>query len=219
MLIMLRTATASWCHLTYPARASTSGALRAAPVQMRSFTSQPTLPYPRAAVAVTVLKHELCDATSERQYLLAQRAKSPGKGTWSLPGGKVNLGEGCLEAAARELVEETALGPKELRYSPWPIAATDVIVPEGDGNSASVAFHYVLTQFFAFAEADVEPQSGDDASSVRWATLAEVESGGFPLGGDVASVLRRAEQLLANGALSRDEAIAVEVGSVNPPGL
>ena len=163
---------------------------------MRTFTAPPSLPYPRAAVAVTVLRHEVCEATSERQYLLAQRARSPGKGTWSLPGGKVNLGEGCLEAAARELLEETALGPKELRYSPWPIAATDVIVPESDENATSVAFHYVLTQFFAFAEADVEPHSGDDASSVRWATLAEVESGSFPLGGDVASVLRRAEQLL-----------------------
>ena len=186
---------------------------------MRTFTAPPSLPYPRAAVAVTVLRHEVCEATSERQYLLAQRARSPGKGTWSLPGGKVNLGEGCLEAAARELLEETALGPKELRYSPWPIAATDVIVPESDENATSVAFHYVLTQFFAFAEADVEPHSGDDASSVRWATLAEVESGSFPLGGDVASVLRRAEQLLGNGALTRDEAIAVEVESVNPPGV
>jgi 8-oxo-dGTP diphosphatase len=196
-----------------------AAALRAAPVQMRTFTAPPSLPYPRAAVAVTVLRHEVCEATSERQYLLAQRARSPGKGTWSLPGGKVNLGEGCLEAAARELLEETALGPKELRYSPWPIAATDVIVPESDENATSVAFHYVLTQFFAFAEADVEPHSGDDASSVRWATLAEVESGSFPLGGDVASVLRRAEQLLGNGALTRDEAIAVEVESVNPPGV
>ena len=196
-----------------------AAALRAAPVQMRTFTAPPSLPYPRAAVAVTVLRHEVCEATSERQYLLAQRARSPGKGTWSLPGGKVNLGEGCLEAAARELLEETALGPKELRYSPWPIAATDVIVPESDDNATSVAFHYVLTQFFAFAEADVEPHSGDDASSVRWATLAEVESGSFPLGGDVASVLRRAEQLLGNGALTHDEAIAVEVESVNPPGV
>lgn len=196
-----------------------AAALRAAPVQMRTFTAPTSLPYPRAAVAVTVLRHEVCEATSERQYLLAQRARSPGKGTWSLPGGKVNLGEGCLEAAARELLEETALGPKELRYSPWPIAATDVIVPESDENATSVAFHYVLTQFFAFAEADVEPHSGDDASSVRWATLAEVESGSFPLGGDVASVLRRAEQLLGNGALTHDEAIAVEVESVNPPGV
>ena len=196
-----------------------AAALRAAPVQMRTFTAPPSLPYPRAAVAVTVLRHEVCEATSERQYLLAQRARSPGKGTWSLPGGKVNLGEGCLEAAARELLEETALGPKELRYSPWPIAATDVLVPESDENATSVAFHYVLTQFFAFAEADVEPHSGDDASSVRWATLAEVESGSFPLGGDVASVLRRAEQLLGNGALTHDEAIAVEVESVNPPGV
>ena len=88
-------------------------------------------------------------------------------------------------------------------------------MPTAEGEN--VAFHYVLTQCFAFAEPGVAT-CGDDASAVRWATLAEVESGALPLGGNVGAVLRRAEALLERGALIRDECVTVAVDSVNPPG-
>jgi 8-oxo-dGTP diphosphatase len=41
------------------------------------------------------------------KVLLIQRAKDPGIGRWSLPGGKVEYGETAAAAAARELLEET----------------------------------------------------------------------------------------------------------------
>jgi 8-oxo-dGTP diphosphatase len=41
--------------------------------------------------------------------LLVQRASAPGRGRWSLPGGKVEPGETLLEAAHRELQEETGI--------------------------------------------------------------------------------------------------------------
>lgn len=41
------------------------------------------------------------------EFLLAQRAENPGKGSWGLPGGFVELGETVEEALARELLEET----------------------------------------------------------------------------------------------------------------
>lgn len=212
-MLLLRAAASSHA---LPSRAAVTPSLQS--VRMRAFVATPALPYPRAAVAVTVLRHEDdCDTmSSERQYLLAQRANNPGAGTWSLPGGKINLGETFLNASAREIFEETALGPDELRLSPWPIDASDVIVPTAEGEN--VAFHYVLTQCFAFAEPGVTPRGGDDASAVRWATLAEVESGALPLGGNVGAVLRRAEALLERGALIRDECVTVAVDSVNPPG-
>ena len=41
--------------------------------------------------------------------LLAQRAKAPFKGVWSLPGGHVEWGETLRQAAYRELMEETSV--------------------------------------------------------------------------------------------------------------
>ena len=43
------------------------------------------------------------------QHLLAQRGKEPNNGMWSMPGGKIEIGEGMLDAAKRELWEETGL--------------------------------------------------------------------------------------------------------------
>jgi 8-oxo-dGTP diphosphatase len=43
------------------------------------------------------------------KLLLVKRTKEPGKGTWSFPGGAVELGETTVEAALREVKEETGL--------------------------------------------------------------------------------------------------------------
>ena len=41
--------------------------------------------------------------------LLVQRANPPGQGLWSIPGGRVELGESDVDAVRRELAEETGL--------------------------------------------------------------------------------------------------------------
>ncbi|MDE2445505.1 MAG: NUDIX hydrolase [Alphaproteobacteria bacterium] len=43
------------------------------------------------------------------KVLLIKRGKQPGKGLWSLPGGKVEFGETAQAAAARELQEEAGV--------------------------------------------------------------------------------------------------------------
>lgn len=43
------------------------------------------------------------------RLLLIQRANEPSKGRWSIPGGRVELGESDAEAVVRELREETGL--------------------------------------------------------------------------------------------------------------
>jgi 8-oxo-dGTP diphosphatase len=56
------------------------------------------------------------------KVLLIKRGKPPGKGLWSLPGGKIEPGEEVEAAALRELFEETqvvanlvhAMGPFEV---------------------------------------------------------------------------------------------------------
>lgn len=52
----------------------------------------------------------------QRGFLLLGRRKSAhGRGTWSFPGGAIDFGESPLEAAQRELREETGLEIKNLR--------------------------------------------------------------------------------------------------------
>eukprot|EP00964_Phaeocystis_antarctica_P001834 scaffold948_cov68-Phaeocystis_antarctica.AAC.7 len=166
-------------------------------------------PFPRAAVAVTLMRET---APGPREYLLVQRSKPPNVGSWSLPGGKIELGETTLAAGARELEEETALGASDgVRLHPDSIGSSDAIVPDGSGG---LQFHYVITQLFAFCtDATVTARSGDDAAAVRWVTLAEAEDGTIHLGGNVCAVLRRAEQLLACGVLQ----LSADATSMNYP--
>ena len=43
------------------------------------------------------------------RVLVVQRGRNPGRGLWTVPGGKVEWGEGLAEACQRELREETGL--------------------------------------------------------------------------------------------------------------
>ena len=63
-------------------------------------------PYPCANVAVF----------HTDKVLLLRRATEPAKGLWTLPGGGINRGETPLEAAIRELEEETGLGYRKDWY-------------------------------------------------------------------------------------------------------
>ncbi len=46
---------------------------------------------------------------ADGRLLLIQRGNEPGRGLWSLPGGRVEPGESDEEAVAREVAEETGL--------------------------------------------------------------------------------------------------------------
>jgi 8-oxo-dGTP diphosphatase len=55
------------------------------------------------------------DRDGSLEWLLIQRAKAPSIGQWSLPGGSVELGEGSLQAAKRELSEETGISGEKVK--------------------------------------------------------------------------------------------------------
>lgn len=64
---------------------------------------------PKVSVAITV---ERTGKNGEREFLFQQRKKNPYFDFWGRVGGKVRWGESVIEAANRELLEETGLRAK-----------------------------------------------------------------------------------------------------------
>lgn len=53
---------------------------------------------------------------NRNQMLLGERVNSFGAGTFGLPGGRINIDEPLMDAAIRELEEETAISSTSLEY-------------------------------------------------------------------------------------------------------
>jgi 8-oxo-dGTP diphosphatase len=53
------------------------------------------------------------------EVLLIRRGKAPLKGEWSIPGGRMEMGEGAAQGALRELKEETGVEAELLGLSTW----------------------------------------------------------------------------------------------------
>jgi 8-oxo-dGTP diphosphatase len=99
------------------------------------------------------------------RLLLVLRGQEPAKGTWSVPGGRVEPGESDTVAVAREVLEETALPVRVGR-----LAGT----VERDAPSGGV---YVIRDYLCSPadDADVSAvRAGDDADEAAWFTPAEV---------------------------------------------
>ena len=88
--------------------------------------------------------------------LLIRRGRPPREGEWSLPGGKIEPGERAVEAALRELREETGV---EARL----VGLVDVV----DGIFPEAGRHYVLIDYLAVWMAG-EPVAGDDAAEAAF---------------------------------------------------
>ncbi|GIL40308.1 NUDIX hydrolase [Roseiterribacter gracilis] len=100
------------------------------------------------------------------RVLLVRRSKAPRKGEWSIPGGAIDLGETTIQAAAREVREETGLDVTPTKL----LTTVDAIQHDAQGQ---VAFHYVLIDYLARADDDQVAVAGDDVDAVQWATLDE----------------------------------------------
>ena len=96
--------------------------------------------------------------------LLIRRGTPPRQGEWSLPGGRIEPGERAVEAALRELREETGVE-----------AEITGLIDVVDGLFPEAGRHYVLIDYAA-RWVSGEPVAGDDALDARFVALDEVES-------------------------------------------
>ncbi|MCR9087902.1 MAG: NUDIX hydrolase [Rhodobacteraceae bacterium] len=119
--------------------------------------------YPKLAALAVVLRGE--------HVLLVKRRNEPDAGLWGFPGGHVDLGETALNAAARELHEETGVIANPVRY----LTNVDVVVRAED---ESILFHFLLAAVLCEYVSGT-PRAQDDVSDARWWPAAQI------LGGDV----------------------------------
>jgi 8-oxo-dGTP diphosphatase len=98
------------------------------------------------------------------RLLLIQRGREPARGSWSLPGGRVEPGESPEQAVEREVLEETGLR----------VRAGGLV---GRVRLAGVDAVYDVHDFTCTLEQpDVQPLAGDDAMDAMFADVATLES-------------------------------------------
>ncbi|NJC41959.1 8-oxo-dGTP diphosphatase [Brevundimonas alba] len=94
--------------------------------------------------------------------LLIRRGTPPRMGEWSLPGGRIEPGERAVDAALRELREETGVEAEI-------VGLVDVV----DGLFPEAGRHYVLIDYAA-RWVSGEPVAGDDALEARFFPVNDV---------------------------------------------
>jgi len=98
--------------------------------------------------------------------LLAKRGQEPAKGTWSLPGGAVELGEKLIDALKREIREEIGI---EIEVGGL-IRVLDRILCDEDKR---IRYHYVIVDYWGW-KVSGEPKPDSDTSDICFVPLQEI---------------------------------------------
>jgi ADP-ribose pyrophosphatase YjhB (NUDIX family) len=96
----------------------------------------------------------------QRRLLVVRRANEPGRGLWSIPGGRVEPGEDDPSAVAREVAEETGL-----------TVEVGALVGEVEREGLNGQLYVIRDYEAKRTGGTLTP--GDDATDARFVTRAE----------------------------------------------
>jgi 8-oxo-dGTP diphosphatase len=130
---------------------------------------------PQIAVSAAIFRND--------KVLLVRRARSPAKGFYSLPGGRVEFGETLHAALHREIDEETSLRIEIVDLAGW-----REVVPGAAGGG-----HYLIMSFAARWIAR-EPVLNDELDDFKW--LVPDALGDLKLTGGLTEVIASARRLI-----------------------
>src|SRR5258708_24512160 len=105
--------------------------------------------HPQLAVSAAIFRDD--------KVLLVRRARSPAKGFYSLPGGRVEFGETLHAALHREVDEETALKIEIIGLAGWREGVPGIL---GGG-------HYLILPF-AWRRRSGEPVLNEELDDFKW---------------------------------------------------
>jgi 8-oxo-dGTP diphosphatase len=131
--------------------------------------------HPQLAVSAAIFRGD--------RILLVRRARSPAKGFYSLPGGRVEFGESLHTALHREVDEETALKIGIVDLAGW-----REVLPGTTGGG-----HYLIMSFAA-RWISGEPVLNDELDDFRWLTPDSL--GDFRLTDGLYQVIQAARGLI-----------------------
>ena len=131
--------------------------------------------HPQLAVSAAIFR--------DSKILLVRRARLPAKGSYSLPGGRVELGETLHAALHREVREETALQIKIAELATW-----REVLPTAPGGG-----HYVIMSFAARWRAG-EVTLNEELDDYKW--LAPDSLGELKLTDGLSGVIQSARRVL-----------------------
>jgi 8-oxo-dGTP diphosphatase len=131
--------------------------------------------HPQLAVSAVIFRDD--------QILLVRRARSPGLGFYSLPGGRVEFGESLHAALHREVDEETGLKIEIIGLAGW-----REVLPGTTGGG-----HYLIMSFAARWIAG-EPVLNDEHDDFKW--LAPDGLSDLRITGGLQEVIQSARRVL-----------------------
>jgi 8-oxo-dGTP diphosphatase len=134
--------------------------------------------HPQLAVSAAIFR--------DGKVLLVRRARSPAKGFYSLPGGRVEFGESLHQALKREVDEETGLAIDIVGLAGW-----REVLPSTGGSG-----HYLIMSFAARWTAR-EPLLNDELDDFRWLAPDALDGlSELKLTGGLQEVIQAAKRLI-----------------------